>query len=72
MNLAAIETAIRTLAQARAARKAFDAQHGLREHRWCFLDDPIDAEYHRLVMAYHEASAALWHAVNQAVEEVTE
>lgn len=72
MNLTAIEAAIRALAQARAARKAFEAQHGLLAHRRYFLDGPVYAEHDRLIVDYHEAGAALWRAVNQAVEEVTE
>lgn len=70
MNLTAIETAIRALAAAKAARKAFEAQHGLREGYVFVLDAPLYQQYRRIVATYHEASADLWRAVNQAVEEV--
>jgi hypothetical protein len=70
--MAAIETAIRALAAAKAARRAFEAQHGGREGYVLVLDAPLYQQYRRIVATYHEASSALWRVVNQAVEEVTE
>ena len=72
VNLTAIEAAIRAVAAAKAARKAFEAEHNVQPGcAYFWMDEAVYARYHRLIMAYHEASAALWRAVSQAVEEVT-